>query len=147
MNVFKPYNLNKKNSLSLLNDRERINITNLLINDPDSVLELEGITLLNRSINRELKEDCFKYIYPQANNMSINMFLSMKRHSTFKPGAIAAYYEINEWVEGGGKNYLHIGRISEDNLVISKWGVCGDILKHKIELVPHIYGDYVDFLF
>lgn len=40
--------------------------------------------------------------------------------------------------------FKHIGRISSNELVISKWG-CGDVYLHSPELVPWQYGETLKF--
>jgi len=53
-------------------------------------------------------------------------------------GDFALYYDDDHGT-------VHVGRIQEDGLVVSKWGNDGPVLRHPVDMVPEDYGWFVFF--
>lgn len=47
--------------------------------------------------------------------------------------------------QDSAKIYKHMGRVQEDGLIVSKWGM-GRIWRHEILEVPSGYGDFVGYI-
>lgn len=57
---------------------------------------------------------------------------------SLEAGDLALYYDEE-------RGTVHVGRIQEDGSVVSKWGNCGPVLKHPIDMVPSSYGSWIFF--
>lgn len=48
-------------------------------------------------------------------------------------------------VYADGDRIKHVGVLTEEYKVVSKWGMWGPVMRHPLELVPESYGDGVCF--
>ena len=152
-----PITLIRKELSRIVEEKEKIKINRSVFSMvPGVVKNIPGVTLLER---RDYLSDCRKNIncvnYCFKNNIppwipSLNPFEIIPVPS--------GYFEVEKPLEEDLAIYFngtmeenlfigeleHIGRVSANGLVISKWG-CGDVYLHSPELVPCYYGETLKF--
>jgi len=109
----------------------RVLIDTLFEQDPISVAEMEGITLVQRSEERPAHEDCYGFVFGEDFEAELARVAIDGEKSDHVEGAIAFYFD-----EGF---LVHVGIATADGNIISKWGE-GPVFKHRPHLVPTYYG-------
>jgi hypothetical protein len=128
---------------------EKINMTRAFLElmvsiDPDSIEGVFNIKVIERNSDIGPQEDCFTYLV--GKKVDIQKFHDdmFETHTLSRkpiPGAYALYLK-NEKEE---LKATHIGRVTGDLTVISKWGLTGHVYEHLPELVPISYGSKIAY--
>ena len=116
----------------------------MLLIDPDSVDGLFDIKIIERNQNRPPSEDCFTYLVGRGVDVQgfhDEMFATHTLSEEPVPGAYALYLRD----EANVLKAAHIGRVTDDLTVISKWGLSGHVYKHLPALVPISYGSRIAY--
>lgn len=150
---FSPENL-KVNFAQLLKDTtdmvEKVNLTRsflqlMVFMDPDNIEGLFNIKVVEKNSNRPSSEDCFTYLVGREVNIQEFHDEMFETHQVFKepiPGALALYFKEDK---EEGLKATHIGKVTEDLTVISKWGLTGHVYEHLPQLVPISYGSLIAY--
>ena len=125
---------------------EKLNITRTLIqsiNEQDSgaLDNFLGIKMIDDGKSSE-GLDCFGFLFGKdadAETILTGLFTNYTTSLEPTPGAIVMYMDADL------KRALHIGKVTEEKTVISKWGLEGAVFEHLPYMVPAIYGWNIAF--
>jgi hypothetical protein len=112
--------------------------------NPDNVEGLFGIKIIERNTGEMQEKDCFTYLVNDGTNIQDFHDQMFATHTFLKepaPGAYALYLKA----ESDGLIAKHVGRVTDDLTVISKWGLNGHVYEHLPELVPTSYGSHIAY--
>ncbi len=109
--------------------------------NPDDVDGLYDIRIVERNEQRPAGEACTDYIIGHgvdAQAFHDDMLANFTETEKPTPGAYALYTQF-------GLIPKHIGRVTDNGTVISKWGQGGHVYEHKPLMVPLSYGDTITY--
>jgi len=121
------------------------------------ITNIEGIRLIE--VRDPLKDrmqgfNCFVYLYGIGNSLPFRVIddlvlITVRKSAIEVPtpqaGDIAVYLgKESESETSEAKEQKHVGRITTNGQVLSKWGY-GHVYEHRIDLVPECYGSEVRF--
>ena len=106
---------------------------------PNLPVGVKGVYLVERAENRPQREDCTMFTFQQHENPFKASGIVERTHprSGFIANAYAYYLDEND-------GFMHIGRVTSDGFIISKWGR-GHVYKHLPYLTPYHYGNKIVF--
>ena len=108
-----------------------------------------GITISERKEERPEGEDCFRYLFG-VHGVNFREILQTYFLPSDKP-VYNGVVEYQKLVKYRGRNSVysfkttHLGIITNEGRVVSKWGPLGDVYEHEIDLIPTFYGSRVAF--
>jgi len=111
--------------------------------DPDKVEGLFGIRVVERKEARPEGEDCFSYTIGHGvdvREFHDHLFANSQESDVPVSGAYAVYFEYFKRVP------VHIGRVTKQGTVISRWGPTAHVYEHEPDLAPLSYGEPRFFL-
>lgn len=103
---------------------------------PDLVDIFPEISIAARCDDRPEGEDCFTFLFGMDSDVPEVMdsiYRYSEHHSDPLPGRVAVYYDFS-------LNPTHIGLVTQEDNLVSKWGVLGHVVTHPYILYPASYG-------
>lgn len=99
-----------------------------------------GIRVLEANTDRPEGEDCFRYYFPEGDTQeTMDMINDMfERVSEPQAGDTIVYTLADGTIK-------HIGKFTENGLVVSKWGKDGHVIEHPTIIAPTEYGPILHF--
>ncbi len=113
--------------------------------DPNAIDGFLNVKIVQRCENELQGLDCHGFLFgagtdEDTERILTNLFRNYSMSSEPVANAFALY--INDEIT----KPLHIGKVTEDKTVISKWGINGHVYEHPPLLVPLSYGWNIAYL-
>lgn len=113
--------------------------------NPDDVEGVMGIKIVEKNEGDIVGKDCYTYFVRDGTGIQQFHDEMFATHAILKepvPGTYALYLRDDK---KEGLKATHIGKVTDDLTIISKWGINGHVFEHLPEWVPVSYGSHIAY--